>query len=323
MVSTHWTPMSFAFVGFVHACRGFDIFLSTALVLISLLGYYFPFILVLIYVELYWRVLAGSRITTDCTIYIGRLYRKPKYRKQAANYTDNKSCETLNDNSVILTAHWIVALDEGQDHFKVTHAVGNVLAGNGLKRPYKKKAKKEIHSKYRLYHVGWAMKQNRNEHMELVRDRQPIKFSGNTCQEYAIDIAFQLSCARTYTMVKSLFVPSLRTFIFLCLLIFSLLVEIMNVTLDTPVIIIVPIRTDVVNPITVINIYVALESYRFGYTNEPVKRTTRWYQELKNRKQHIYSRPMSAAERLKLFIVIVYLAIFYFCFIVTVMKGQI
>ena len=136
--------------------------------------------------------------------------------------------------------------------------------------------------------------------MELVRDKQPIRFSGYTCQEYALDLAFQISCARTYTHAKSAFICTLV----LCCLLFS--------SVFMPVIIIVPVNTDVFNPFTVISIFMALVSNRFGYTNV-VKQKRHWFQELQNHIRYKYLQGMCTADYLKLLVTAVYLSILYLC----------
>jgi len=54
--------------------------------------------------------------------------------------------------------------------------------------------------------------------MEEVREMERME-SGNSCQEYAVDLAFQLSCSRTYTFMKLVMLPRWRTVICFILLV--------------------------------------------------------------------------------------------------------
>ena len=295
-----WTSLSFLLVGIVHWWRGFDRYLSVLLVIVGIFGILFPFILVFPFFIIFWRVLAGRHVDTDCRLYIGQ-------HRRMANYQDVLSADS---NTM---AHWIVVTDPGNSNYEVMHAVddqGPVSSGGG-KKLYSITGKGKIDSKYHLHHVGWVTKRSRATHMKLVTDNEPMQ-SGYTCQEYAFDIAFQLSSSRTYTYIKSFFLPRARNFVGLCLLILSLAINIATEVWHTQVIIIVPVNTDLFNPITVLNMFIVLESYRLGFTNNLSTRIERKtsYQGLKDR-LNVYFHYIKSEDRLKLLGFAVYLAIFH------------
>ena len=254
-----WTEISYFLVGVVQWWRGFGHYLPLLWIIAGALGYFFPFVQSLPFFVMFWMLLARSNEDKDMALYIGQLKTKNN---------DYGLSEGLSDESNTI-AHWIVALDEDEDedHFNVAHAVGAVSLGKGKKLPFKSQEKHEVDSKYYRRHVGWVSRRNLSENMQLVTDKEPMK-SGYTCQEYAVDIAFQLSSSRTYTYIKMLLLPRVRNFVCWSLIILSLInyiaVEIWH---TQPLIIIVPLSTNVFNPITVFNMFTALECYRLGFTN--------------------------------------------------------
>ena len=292
--------MSFLLLGAVHWWRGFDQYLAFALMVTGVIGSFFPFALVLPFFIIFWRVLLGSQQVTDCPLYIGQ-------RLCMANSRERP--KVLSDGSSTM-AHWIVVADQGDNDYKVMHAIddeGPVLSGRG-KRITKCKKKSWIHSRYRLHHVGYAIRGNLDDNIKQVTNTEPMK-SGYTCQEYAFDIAFQLSSSRTYTYIKSFFLPRARNFVGLCLLILSLAVKIATDIWKIQVIIIVPVSADLFNPMTVLNVFAALESYRLGITNSiTVKRTETSYQAFKGMlNSHFHS--LNNRSRFTLLLVAVFLPV--------------
>ena len=236
-------------------------------------------------------------------LYIGQLKDKKN---------DYGLSEGLSDESNTI-AHWIVALDEDEDHFNVTHAVGPVSLGKGTKIPFLSREKDEVDSKYYLHHVGWVSRRNLSENMQLVTDKEPMK-SGYTCQEYAVDIAFQLSSSRTYTYIKMLLLPRVRNFVCLTFIILSLMNYIATEVWHTqPLIIIVPLSANKFNPITVFNMFTALECYRLGFTNNLLGEVTTSHQCFRNLLKTLNANFyfVNSGDFLKFLAVALYLVIFY------------
>ena len=293
--------MSFLLLGAVHWLRGFNQYLAFALMITGVVGSFFPFAFVLPLFIKFWRVLLGSQKVTDCSLYIGQRLRT------SMNFRE--SPEALSNGSSTM-AHWIVVADQGDDDYKVMHAIddnGPVLSEKG-KRITKCKEKSWIHSRYRLHHVGYAMKKSLDDHIKQVTKTEPMK-SGYTCQEYAFDIAFQLSISRTYTYIKSFYLLRIRNCVCFCLLILSLAIKIAADIWKIQVIIIVPVSTGLFNPMTVLNVFAALESHRLGITNSiTVKRTETSYQSFKGMLNgHFHS--INNRSRFKLLMVAVCLAV--------------
>ena len=298
-----WTEISYLSVGVVQWWRGFGHYLPLLWITASALGYFFPCVQSLPFFVMFWVLLARSNEDKDMALYIGQLKNKEN---------DFGLSEGLSDESNTI-AHWIVALDDGEDHFNVTHAVGLVSLGKGTKLPFTSREKGEVDSKYYLHHVGWMSRRNLSENMQLVTDNEPMK-SGYTCQEYAVDIVFQFSSSRTYTYIKILLLPRVRNFVCWSLIILSLMNYIVTEVWHTqPLIIIVPLSTNVFNPITVFNTFTALECYRLGFTNNLLTQVTSSHQSFRDRLQIMNANFyfVNNGDFLKFLVVTLYLAIFY------------
>ena len=81
--------------------------------------------------------------------------------------------------------------------------------------------------------------------------------SGNTCQEYAVDIAFQLSSSRTYTFVKIMALPRMRNIVFFIAL-----------ALSTAFVVFGHPYARVLNPLFLTNLFAAWELSRIGIHNQ-------------------------------------------------------
>jgi hypothetical protein len=107
--------------------------------------------------------------------------------------------------------HWAVVIHDGDRYF-YTQAVGDVVSGKGKKIPFREMEEAQL-NKYRLNPVGFVTQKQRETKTRELVDAKPM-VSGNGCQEYAVDIAFQLSSSRTYTFVKIMALPRMRNTIF-------------------------------------------------------------------------------------------------------------
>ena len=87
--------------------------------------------------------------------------------------------------------------------------------------------------------------------------------SGYSCQEYAVDIAFQISSSRTYTFIKCFTLFRWRSILYVFLAGFSSAVFLVQTytNLNAPVVIFYPI---IFNFVMITIFFVA---YRLGYTN--------------------------------------------------------
>ena len=183
----------------------------------------------------------GLNVATDQELYIAR--RIEQIDMDKAEFSGSTS---LN--------HWAVVIQDRGRYF-YTHAVGNVVSGDGKKIPFEEMKEDKL-SKYRLDRVGYVtLKERETKTRELV-DAEPM-VSGNSCQEYAVDIAFQLSSSRTYTFAKITALPRMRsTVLFIA------------VALSTAFAVLGYLFARVLNPLVLTNLYAALELYRIGIHNQ-------------------------------------------------------
>ena len=183
----------------------------------------------------------GLNVATDQKLYIAR-----RIQQKDIDEADFSGFTTLN--------HWAVVIQDG-DRYIYTHAVGEVISGEGEKKPFIKMEELTL-KKYRLNHVGFVTrKQRKTKTKELVDAEQMV--SGNSCQEYAVDIAFQLSSSRTYTFVKIMALPRIRNTVFFGAVILSIAFTVF----DYPV-------ARVLNPLFLTNMFVASELSRIGIHNK-------------------------------------------------------
>ena len=89
---------------------------------------------------------------------------------------------------------------------------------------------------------------------------EPMK-SGNTCQEYAVDIAFQLSSSRTYTFMTIMAIPRARKVVFIFVLCMSILFFIFQEHWIAKLL----------NVIVLCNLYVSIELSRIGFLNTSIQ----------------------------------------------------
>ena len=223
----------------------YEVIFRTGIILVAAIGFFFPMLYGLPYFFVAWRVLVGLNVVTDQKLYIARRITEHIDMDKADFY----SSTTLN--------HWAVVIQNGDQYF-YTHAVGDVVSGHGRKIPFRKIEKDKLEN-YRLDPVGFVtQKQRETKTRELVDAERMV--SGNTCQEYAVDIAFQLSSSRTYTFVKTMALPRVRNTVFYSALILS----IVFIALGHPLAV-------VLNPLFLTNLYVALELSRIGLHNKTQK----------------------------------------------------
>ena len=189
--------MSYICLFFVLTFFKYEVIFRTGVILVAVTGFSYPILFGLPYIIILWRILEGSNVATDQELYIARCIKQIDMNK-----ADFSGSTTLN--------HWAVVIHDRGRYF-YTHAVGNVLSGDGKKIPFKEMKEDKL-CKYRRDRVGYVtLKQRQTKTRELV-DAEPM-VSGNSCQEYAVDIAFQLSSSRTYTFAKIMALPRLRNIV--------------------------------------------------------------------------------------------------------------
>ena len=96
--------------------------------------------------------------------------------------------------------------------------------------------------------------------MVEVVDGEPM-VSGNSCQEFAVDIAFQLSSSRTFTFMKTMAMLRVRTVLFYTVLCFSIIVYVTQLHWIA----------NIANAIVICNVFVSIELSRIGIHNTGVQ----------------------------------------------------
>lgn len=282
------TSLSFGVLGTVLLYRKFDTYYGGLCLFIAILGYFCPFLLILPYFFVVWRVLLGRHMQTDAKLFIGQHRRHNRTRDRDPDPSESSTSSL---------AHWIVATQSGSsDDYRMTHATGEVVSGLGERRPYKRRSREWMEERYDLHHVGWVTRKERENHMQQVQENEPMA-SGYSCQEFAVDIAFQISSSRTYTFMKCVTLTRVRTVIYFSMMIFSGLVFLWQNLTNQPVIVFVPINSELFNPVMITNIFIAMEAYRLGYTN--LRREHNFWGGLKDR-LHVYCRVISYRDMFKL-----------------------
>jgi hypothetical protein len=217
------------------------VILRTEVILVAAIGFFFPILYGLPYIIVVWRVLVGINVATDQKLYIARCIEQKDMDK-----ADFSGSTTLN--------HWAVVIHDGDRYF-YTHAVGDVVSGKGKKIPFREMEEDKL-NKYRLNPVGFVtQKQRETKTRELVDAEQMV--SGNSCQEFAVDIAFHLSSSRTYTFVKIMALPRMRNTVFYSAVILSIVFTM----LDHPF-------ARLLNPLFLTNLFAAWELSRIGIHNQ-------------------------------------------------------
>ena len=237
-----------------------------------MLGLWSQFFYVLPYVFVLWRYYVGLNVTTELKLFIGR------------------TVESEESDSSNTTNHWIVAVQQ-EGRFLYTHAVGNVIMGKGTPKHFKPMNPETV-SKYTLTHVGYVTTVNRLQKMTQLVENEPMR-SGYTCQEFAVDIAFQLSGSRTFTFMRSLLLPRIRTAVFAAASAVSVLLYVLGYSLG-----------QLFNLAVVINLFVSMELARIGIHNQQHQKSV--LPVLK-----AYVRYPKKSNFLQLFMVLVVLLIMY------------
>lgn len=233
---------SYVFLFFVLTVYKYEVMFRTCVILVALLGYFLPFLYVIPYVFVALRVFVGMNVETDQKLYIARV-------------KDYKDMDKADFSGSTTLSHWAVVIQD-VDRYIYTHAVGNVISGEGEKIRFKEMKNKD---KYILHPVGFVTRKRRDEKMSELVDGE-VMASGNSCQEYAVDIAFQLSSSRTYTFVKMMTLPRLRNTVFYVSILLSIVLKVFNYT-----------YAGLLNPLIVANVFCAWELSRIGIHNEMQK----------------------------------------------------
>ncbi len=219
----------------------YEVLFRTALLVVVILGPWCPLMYGIPYFLVLWRVFVGLNVSTEQMLFIGRTFEQME---------ESDVSSTMN--------HWIVVVQKGSK-FLYTHAVGQVVSGRGEKKPFRQIDESILKRKYCLVPVGYVTRKDRERKMEVFVDQEPMQ-SGNTCQEFAVDIAFQLSSSRTYTFMKMMTILRIRTMIFYTAAAVSLLLYFF----DFPM-------AKLFNVAVVINVFTAIELARIGVHNRPQK----------------------------------------------------
>ena len=161
----------------------YEVMFRSGVIIVAVIGFFSPIFYGVPYIFIAWRVLVGMNVATDQKLYIARL----RINHKDMDKDDFSGSTTLN--------HWAVAIQDGDRYF-YAHAVGNVVSGKGEKKEFVEIKEDELLTKYRLNHVGFVTRKQRETKIRELVDGEQMK-SGNTCQEFAVDIALQLSSSRT------------------------------------------------------------------------------------------------------------------------------
>ena len=219
----------------------YDVIFRTGVILVAAIGFFFPILYWLPYIIVVWRVLVGLNVATDQKLYIARCIEQIDMDK-----ADFYGSTTLN--------HWAVVIHDGGRYY-CTHAVGDVVSGKGKKIPFREMEEAQL-NKYRLNPVGFVTQKQRETKTRELVDAEPM-VSGNSCQEYAVDIAFQLSSSRTYTFVKIMALPRMRNTVFYCAVILSIVFTMLHYPFAR-----------LLNPLFLTNLFGAWELSRIGIHNQ-------------------------------------------------------
>lgn len=252
--------ISFLLLFLTLQCYNYEVMYRYLVATIAFLGLIWPLMYYLPYGLILWRVFVGANVITENKIFIGRLI-------QGKVESDPSNAST----------HWVVAIDRGRDYL-YTHAVGEVMLGKGTKKPFKQIEAEKLKLSYTLTHVGYVTRRNTSQKMVEVVNLEPMK-SGNSCQEFAVDIAFQLSGSRTFTFMKTMAMMRVRTMVFYTMLGLSIVAYMARLHWIA----------NIVNGIVITNVFVSIELSRIGIHNSrvqqgymPVIRAYLYYPKLKN-----------------------------------------
>ena len=228
----------------------YEVMFRTGVLLVAITGPLFPLLYGLPYIFIVWRVFVGMNVATDQKLFIGRRIGNSNNKSIEGNDMDKadfSGSTTLN--------HWVVVVQAG-DRYIYTHAVGEVVSGKGEKKPFRVIPETELHQKYCLNHVGFVTRNQRERKTTELVDAEPM-MSGNSCQEYAVDLAFQLSSSRTYTFVKTMALPRVRNTVFYIAVITSTALTVLGYP-----------YASLLNPLILTNLFAAWELSRIGIHNQ-------------------------------------------------------
>ena len=311
-----WVSLTLGALGAVLLYKRFDWYYGCFCLVISTLGCWFPILVIFPYFLVVWRVLIGKHIQTDSPLFIGERRRRSDF---VPRENDQDSTASRGPNSL---SHWIVAVkvpavnEEGvrdslersfgdSESYLIAHAVDEtwpVISGGGVGLSFRHKPKSEVEESYRLHHVGWVTRKEREYQMSQVVENEPMA-SGYSCQEFAVDIAFQVSCSRTYTYIKSLTLMRIRAMIYYSLVIFSAIVYLLHKCFGQSIVIFIVLNPDMFNPATVTNLFIAIEAYRIGHTNARRESLRNWRKGLRDRLR-VYFNILPAVDIFKLLLLL-------------------
>ena len=227
----------------------YEVMFRTGVLLVAIIGPFLPILYGLPYIFIIWRVLVGLNVATDQKLFIARYIANTNRKSIERNDMDKadfSGSTTLN--------HWAVVIQDG-DQYSYTHAVGDVVSGEGTKIPFKHMGE-DKRENYRLDHVGFVTRKQRERKTKELVDAE-LMVSGNSCQEYAVDIAFQLSSSRTYTFVKIMALPRMRNTIFYIAVILSTALMVLGYP-----------YARLLNALILTNLFAAWELSRIGIHNQ-------------------------------------------------------
>ena len=236
--------LSFLFLFLTLQHYKYEVMYRTLVAIIALLGLLWPPVYFLPYGLILWRVFVGANVVTENKMFIGRLVQGKAESDDPSN----------------ASTHWVVAIEQGGNSYVYTHAVGQVISGKGEKKPFKRIESEKLKKTYFLTHVGYVTRKNTQQKMVEVMDLEPMT-SGNSCQEFAVDIAFQLSSSRTFTFMKTMAMLRVRTALFYFLLCLSIAIYVTKLHWIA----------NVVNAIVICNVFVSIELSRIGIHNTGVQ----------------------------------------------------
>ena len=231
----------------------YEVMFRNGVLLVALFGPLYPQIYLLPYFFIVWRVLVGMNVATDQKLYIAR-----RKGTKANSSTEHDDMDKADFSGSATTNHWAVVIQDGDTHF-YAHAVGPVILGSGEPKHIVEMTDSKL-SKYQLHHVGFVTKQQRERKKVEIVDKEPM-VSGNSCQEFAVDMAFQLSSSRTYTFAKIMTLPRIRNTIFYSTVVLSTLLTVFGYA-----------YVRLLNPLILTNLFVAWELSRIGLHNESNQR---------------------------------------------------
>lgn len=191
-------------------------------------AYFLPYALVL------WRVFVGANVITQSKMYIGQLIQGGVESQDPSN----------------ASTHWVVAVVEREADYLYTHAVGEVISGKGIKKPFKQVDSAVLKASYALTHIGYVTKKNTRQKMVEVVDLEQM-----------VDIAFQLSSSRTFTFMKTMVMLRVRTVMFYSAVSVSVISYVTQLHW----------MANLINAIVIANVFASIELSRIGVLNTRVQ----------------------------------------------------